>query len=215
MIRLKNLVQSAAIQLYDENQSNWSEPELIFWIEEALGALAALRPDLFTKTETIPLVPGGRQETPAESARIIRVLGTRESESGPMRSVTRFDMRSMNAAHPNWEAASPGKARQYTTRSDADVFWLYPPQPDPAHYAVVEHVAIPQTVDHDAPEYDTFEIDLDPRFQRSLVDYVLYRAYAKDSDVGAQGQRAMTHYQAFYDGSGAAQQQEQQPQRRA
>lgn len=204
-IALKSLIDAVAVQLYDESNTNWSEPELLTWLTEALGALAAVRPDLFTQTEVVPLAAGARQDTPATSVRVARVLGTRETETGATRAVTRFDLRSMGAARPGWESDPAGRARQYALAPDADVFYLYPPQPDPPHFGVVEHIVIDDVPEPADAGYDTHEIDLDQRFRRALVDYVLYRTYSKDADVGGQSERATMHYKAFVDGTGVSQ----------
>lgn len=200
MIRVQELLERAAIQLYDESLTNWSEPELIAWLDEALGALAGIRPDLFMQTSTVQLVPGCRQQTMNGSIRVIRVLATRETESGPPRAVTQFDIRSMSAARPDWQGDPPGRMRQFALVNDADVFYCYPPQPQPAHWADIEHVRMPEIPDPGADGYAGIEIDVDPRFKRTLLDYMLYRAYAKDAE-SASVQQAGAYYQAFEAGA--------------
>lgn len=203
-IPLKGLIEFVSVQLHDEDMVGWAESELVSWLEEALGALAAVRPDLFMQTSVEELVPGARQETPANSVTVARVLGTRETESGAMRAVTPFDLRSMNAAHPQWQSDPPDRARQYTLVADARVFYVYPPQPDPAHFADIEHVVVPEVPAVGDSAYDDYVIGLDERFRRSLADYMFFRAYSKDSDVAGQTERAAAHYQAFIDSTGAA-----------
>jgi|GEM_PF-582353 len=199
-VSVRNIVQRVAVQLYDEGNSNWSEPELAQWLREGVGALATLRPDLFTRTRTIPLEPGAKQSLPASSTRVTRVLGVREGgEDAPMRALTRFDMRSMSASDPDWQETPPSRPRQYTTTADQDVFWLYPSVPEGAdYYADVESVEVPEIpMPKDWPEDDPVNIQMDTRFERALVDYVLYRSLSKDADYAANGQRAAAHQEAF------------------
>lgn len=200
-LKLKDFLELVSIQLYDDANTNWSEPELLSWLEEGIGSLAAFRPDLFTQTQTIPLQSGALQQTPSTAVRVVRVLGTKETSGGPTRGLTRFNIRSMNAARPDWELDPPGRARQFALVADADVFYLYPPQPAQAHHAVVEMVVVPKVPRAADAGFATAELDIDQRFHRALVDYVLYRTYSKDADVAGQGQRALAHYQAFEAGT--------------
>jgi hypothetical protein len=200
-LKLRDFIQLVSIQLYDANNTNWSEPELLSWLEEGIGSLAAVRPDLFTQTLEIQLTPGARQSTPPTAVRIMRVLSTSTTANGTRRGVTRFNLRSMTAARPDWELDPPGRARQFSLVSDADVFYIYPPQPAPAHFAQVEAVVVPQVPRPTDPGYETATLDVDQRFHRALVDYVLYRTYSKDADVAGQSERALMHYRAYEAGT--------------
>lgn len=201
MIPIADLIESVSIQLYDDQNNNWSEPELLAWLEEAVGALASLRPDVFTETVTMPLAAGTRQATPDGFLQVLRVLSTSVTEGGPSRSLTRFDIRSMSAARPTWRNDPPGQARQFALVADLDVFYLYPPQPTPPHFAEIEAVVVPDVPRPDAEGYATAELDIDERFRRVLVDYVLYRTYAKDLAAPGHSQRSGEHYQAFMQGT--------------
>ena len=198
-VSVKDIVRRVSVQLYDEGNANWSEPELAEWFREGLHALAALRPDLFTRTKTVPLQEGAKQELPDDSLRVTRVIGVRDGgENEPVRALTRFDMRSMSAAHPEWQYKK-GKPRQYTTTADQKTYWLYPAPDSGDYYADVEAVVVPEVPDADDWDEEDVDIKLDSRFQRSLVDYILYRALDKDSDHGVNAERAQARYQAFHD----------------
>ena len=200
-VSARNIVQWVAVQLYDEGNNNWSESELAQWLREGVGALAALRPDLFIRTHTIPLEPGAKQSIPASSTRVARVLGVRKGgEDAPMRALTRFDMRSMSASDPEWQETRPSRPRQYTIAADQDVFWLYPSVPeDEVYYADIESIEVPDVpMPKDWPDDDPVNIQMDNRFERALVDYVLFRSLSKDADYAANGQRAAAHQEAFH-----------------
>ena len=44
---------------------------------------------------------------------------------------------------------------------------------------------------------DTTTISVDDVYANSLLDYILYRAYQKDSEFAGNSQRSMMHYQGF------------------
>lgn len=198
MINLSRLVTTVARQLYDEQNTDWSADELVTWVEEALGAIGDLRPDLVTEEREVTLDPGARQEKPSDAARVINVLGTKSEQGDEPSSVSTFDIRVMRATAPGWERATPNPiARQFALSADHTAYWLYPPQPDPAGYGDIEVIPafdLPRSGDSG---YNSHTITLDSRFARALVDYALYRAYSKDMDAAAQGDRANLHLQAF------------------
>jgi len=199
-ISARDLVRRVAVQLVDESHVDWSEPELAAWLQEGVNALAQLRPDLFTRTtETEIEEEVARQSLPDEATRVTRVLTIRRGEDGTPRALTRFDVNSLSAIKPDWYETK-GRPRQFATTADQSRFWLYPVPDRDDYRAEVEVVVIPdipspaQWADED--EDDTFEID--SRFERALVDYMLYRALGKDSD-GSSPERAQARYQAFHD----------------
>ena len=199
-ISARDLVRRVAVQLVDEGNVNWSEPELAAWLQEGVNALAQLRPDLFTRTTEVEVEQGAaKQQLPEKATRVTRVLTVRRGEDGVPQALTRFDPVTLSAISPNWYAVK-GRPRQFATTADQTRFWLYP-IPDRSDYrAEVEAVVVPEIptpaewADEEAD--DTFEVD--SRFERALVDYMLYRALDKDSD-GSSPERAQARYQAFHD----------------
>lgn len=200
-ISVRDIVRRVSVQLYDESNVNWSEPELVEWFREGLNALATLRPDLFTRTKTVPLeAEKAQQALPDDAVRVTRVLGVRDGgEDARLRALTRFDLRSMSAAHPYWQDKK-GKPRQYSTTADQKVFWLYPAPENKDYHADVEAVIVPDVPGTDEwGDDDSVDIELDSRFQRALVDYILYRALDKDADHAANAERAQARYKAFHE----------------
>ena len=49
----------------------------------------------------------------------------------------------------------------------------------------------------DIASYDAIELDAPAIFRNALADYVVYRAYTKDSADPSQAQRATAHYNLF------------------
>jgi len=50
---------------------------------------------------------------------------------------------------------------------------------------------------------DTTIINLDDIYANVILDYLLYRAYSKDADYAANGQRAINHLNSFNSSLGA------------
>lgn len=212
-MRLKTLIEVIARQLYDESFDNWTDKELVRWVEEALETIATVRPDLVGETEEFQLEKGVRQKIPDSAARLVALLGVKDEEGddGIQSDVTLFDVRAMRAAHPKWQLDPPSVfARQYAfAENDRRAFYVYPPQPDPAGYAVAEVVPAFDLPAPDDDKYNGHEVGLDGRYMRALVDYALYRAYSKDIEAAANAERAQLHFRQFFDALGAGQQQQE------
>lgn len=204
MLRLGDLLTGIAAQLYDTDYVDWTEAELVFWLRECLRAMAEIRSDLFTVFREIELSPGAEQAKPEDVTRLTRIFGVREDGDDRFRAVSVFDAGAMGAIEPNWMSAPPGPARQYAFGADRDVFWVYPPQMDPPGVAQAECVVLPEVPEPDSPGFADYLLPIDARYQRALVDYVLYRAYSKDADVAARDGRAAAHHQAFTAALGGA-----------
>ena len=48
----------------------------------------------------------------------------------------------------------------------------------------------------------TVTITLDDIYANAILDYMLYRAYQKDSEYAGNAERSMMHYQSFANGLG-------------
>ena len=100
----------------------------------------------------------------------------------------------LDAQVPNWHiATAAAEAKHYVySLLDPKNFYVYPPQPA-ANQGYVEMVygAAPADATLNGP------ITLDDIYQNVLVDYILYRAYSKDTEYAADQNRAATHQNAY------------------
>lgn len=98
-------------------------------------------------------------------------------------AVTPVRMPDMDASFRNWRAQAPGLAQHYMhDERDPRTFYLYPPAPfyNPSSPVIGEIV---YSAD---PGYDdaTLPIPVDDIYEQALMDFVLARAYAKNTKRG-------------------------------
>jgi hypothetical protein len=83
---------------------------------------------------------------------------------------------------------------------DPKTFWVYPPATTSAQVDIL-YAAYPTDIAEpaDGSTYSavTGNISLQDVFGNSLIDYILYRAYTKDSEYAGNLQRAQAHYASF------------------
>lgn len=167
--------------LLDESNVAWTEAELLLWISTAQKEVVRLQPIANTKKVDVIMVAGTRQTLPADALKPIRFgrnMGTDGLTPGSALRLTTLDI--MDITLPEWhvsDASSEVKMYAYSPL-DRNVFHVYPPQPDTGMgYIEIVYSADPVAI---TAAGDTLVIDND--YEGALVDYVLYRAFSKDSE---------------------------------
>lgn len=201
--------------LQDDTSVRWSANELVDWLNDAQVATQALRPDSTEEMTSIPMVPGSYQDLSQRSAdllnpstKLIKVTRNMAIE-GRRRAVRLVSRQLMDAVKPDWESSPPATdAVNYMTDPNLpNCFWVYPPAPVPsatvpAMMCEVQYSATPTPIQPMLLPDKTWrdivgDLSVKDRFMQPLVDFILYRAYLKDSEYGGNGARAQTHFQMF------------------
>jgi hypothetical protein len=175
--------------------TRWLDAEVLDWINDAQREIVLVKPESKSTIEDLVCVTGTKQTLPSTAVRLLAVI--RNTNGRAIRKVDRFVLDSEN---PNWHLASPSAVAEHFVFDDdaPTTFYLYPPQPA-ADQGSVE-------VNYSASPVDlaalTNTIDLADIYANPILDYLLYRAYSKDTEYAGNEQRAMTHYSAFYNSLG-------------
>ena len=197
-IPAKSIIRRVVETLQDPTSIRWPVPELVRYLNDGQREVKLHRPDTVRQTGDIALVPGSRQTLPANADKLIEIWHNKANK----RAVQMVDRRILDDQTPGWHAL-PASADILHYTYDPRVpteFFVYPPAiggnslvgafsvnptdvVEPAdgalHTAVVGNVAV---------------IDA---LANCLQDYILYRAYTKDSEYAGNGARAQAHYAAF------------------
>lgn len=172
----------------------WTNGELIGWLNEAYIAVATQRPDAHSRIDTVTLKAGAKQALPSDGLRAMEVIS--DSEGGSPRLTTR---RMLSTMRPGWQREKEGGRFEFYVLDEMNpaTFWLYPPAKEGSE-AEVSYVGKP--AQHEGESLDAVgdaPISVSERFTTALLDFVLYRAFAKDAEVAANLSRSQSHYQAF------------------
>jgi len=191
--KVTDIIQRCKSVLFDALQVRWSDAELLDWFNAGQVHLVSIRPDANTKRADHTCTLGTEQTLLAEGLRLIRVV--RDVGGSAIRFM---DMDQLDSQIPDWhDDSSPVTDCEFYTYSDKDPrrFYLYP-APEVGHKVVHIYSAKPALIEIADFGADTTPITLPDTYADPLVDYVLYRAFSKDSDF-ANGARAQAHYQAM------------------
>jgi len=198
----QKIIDDANILLQDIDNVRWSQSELIDWINEGQLKIVNFQPSAHSEYIVMDLVPGTRQTIPSNSFRLLDVLRNQDGiYNTAIRQVARIDL---DTQVPNWHNHKPNTIVQhYMYDSQApDYFYVYPPQPDPEVMYNLSQGSVeallatyPPTITDVEDEIDIHEI-----YVPLLVDYVVFRAYAKDSESSASNELKTQYWAQFSQG---------------
>lgn len=185
--------------LQDTDQDTWTSPQLWGWLLDAELAVVLMRPDASQSTERVALVAGAQQGVGAVTGaqRVLDVLANVGAAGEPGPALRRTARGALDAFDPNWYLAGE------VTQPDEYLFddrmpkqFLVNPPADGAGYVSVVCSIAPAA--YDLNNRDTL-ISVDDSYVPALIEWALYRAWSRDSEMTPNWQRAQAHRQAFFD----------------
>lgn len=188
-----DLLDTVSRELEDPSNDTWGRFELLNFLNDAVRALAALRPEEFVTTGIYQLVAGARQTVPLGVLSLYRpVCNTNSNGTTRGRSIRQVSIEALDAAAPNWRAATPTSVvRECAIPEETSLeYWVSPPSSG-GNYVELYVSKAPEILLNGAP------LPCSPDYYPALIDYVIYRALAKDSEYGAQDGRAENFYKKF------------------
>jgi hypothetical protein len=192
-VPVSDIVARAGNMLLDDAHVRWGVPEIIRWINEAMGAIAHLRPDAFAHTGVMTLVAGTYQSLPNGSMLLLDVTRNIGADGAtPGRAIRTTDRKSLDDANPDWHGLpQSGTIRHFMhDPRTPKAFYVYPPALASTKIEI-KHVVLPAEV---VAETDVLPIGLE--YIGPVVNYVCYRCNLKDSEF-ANAQVGSLFYQAF------------------
>lgn len=193
-ITAQSIVDKAQIALQDVTGVRWPDAELLGWLNDGQREIVVLKPNAFVINTAIKLVAGTKQDLPSNGVQlidIVRNMGV--SGSTPGRSIRLTDQKVIDVQDPNWhQKTADAEARHFMySPLDPKHFYVYPPQPAAnQNYVEIVYGVIPDNATLASV------ISLDDIYQNALLDYILFRAYSKESELADQS-KAATHQQNY------------------
>ena len=194
-ITVSSVVSRVATLLQDSTNIRWPQAELLDYLNDGQREIVLYKPNAFVKNSSVKLITGTKQTIPADGVQLIDVvrnLGTSGTTPGKAVRITMREI--LDAQLPDWHTITgTAEVRHYMySPLDPKTYYVYPPQPA-ANQGYVELIygAAPT----DATLVGT--ITIDDIYQTVLVDYMMYRAYSKDSEYAADANRAQAHQAAY------------------
>jgi len=212
-IKVTDVISRVEAILQDTN-IRWPRVELQKWLNESYLSIVLMRPDANAKCATFTCAAGTKQELTASSGGFpsaLRLLDiTRNVLSSSNKKVVRVVSRSvLDDQRPSWHSETQTTNIQHYTYDNRQPkqFYVYPPATSTAELEVIyadapgSHSLTESQLDPAGSQADV--ILLDDIYLSPITDWILYRAYSKDAEYGANEQRAASSFQTFNAAIGA------------
>lgn len=210
-ITAADVMQRATVILQDDGAVRWPATELLKWLNDGQREIALIKPTAVTDTVEIELDTGSRQELAGSHLSLIRVhrnLANRDADVGGRtggRAIRAIERSVLDNQLPGWSDPSvlPHSATVdhivYDDTNPREFFVV--PGNDGTGVIEATVALIPDDIAEPSNplqiESYTAALAIPEIWRGALTDYVLYRAYSKDSQSPNAGNRAVMHYQQF------------------
>lgn len=199
-ITAQSIVRRVVETLQDNTSVRWPVNELVRYLNDGQREIVLYRPDAMVTNAAVALTAGSKQSLPANGAKLIEVV---RNTAGTKRSVRLVNREILDSQSPGWHNIT-GVTEilhfMYDPR-DPKVFYVYPPAAASGASLDVVYAALPTDVTEpaDGAIYTavTGNISVPDIYGNVIQDYILYRAYSKDSEYAGNAARAQAHYGAF------------------
>lgn len=193
----KTIIDKASVLLGDVAATRWTTAELLGWLNDGQREAAVLAPTVNVKNSAVQLVAGVKQALPSDGILLLDIphnLGSTGTTVGTV--INHVPKEIMLKRIPGWTTTmANGIVKHYVySVSDPLIFYVYPPQPASPKYVECVYSAIPVLI---ANANAGTKITINDTYQNALLDYLLYRAFIKDSDSANQTARGQEHYKMF------------------
>ena len=199
-ISAQSIIRRAVETMQDNTSVRWPVAELVRYLNDGQREVVLYRPDSMVTNATVALVAGAKQAVPTNGSKLIDVI---RNTGGTKRSVRMTVRNILDTQSPNWynlTGVTEVLHYMYDAR-DPKVFYVYPPAASTGASVEIVYSAYPTDITEpaDGALYTavTGNISLPDIYGNVLADYILYRAYTKDSEYAGNAQRAQAHYGAF------------------
>lgn len=180
---VKTLIDRISRDLIDVRNVRWSRGELMDFLNDAIAAIVLRRPDLSRATSKVPAATN----TVALPVDAYQILAVNHINNIAAQYV---DINKLNQLYPDWRTTSGVPVCWTRNELDETTLFLYPSPESRVDVEVVYSRTLKVS-----QESDSFP--LSPMYEGVVGDFVMYRAYNKDSQNPAEGQKAQLHFQAF------------------
>lgn len=182
-ITVGRIVTRAQKTLLDETGVQWSETELIDYVNAAMNAIIGYKPDAYIRDEAVILSAGTKQTLPATGIVLIditRNMGADGTTNGKV--VRQIDRTHLDHTNEDWHTTFGTSVQHFTyDKRNPKTFYIYP-RVSGSWYIQMAYSAHPTAVTAVA---NTFP--LDDLYENPAYFWILAAAYAKNSkreDIG-------------------------------
>jgi len=206
-ISAASVLNSVAVKLFDPDFIRWSVFELYQDLNDGQREIIFFKPDSNMVNEAFTLAAAIKQTLPTGGVFLFDVVDNVTSG----RLISMVDRKLLSAAAPTWHTNTTTETvgiKHYSyNENDPKYFYVYP-KPSEIFDVNILYSKLAEDVTATSTGIDmlisnvTGDLTIADEYKNVLIDYIMYRAFSKDSEYSS-ATRAQMHYQAFMNGLGA------------
>jgi hypothetical protein len=199
-VTVGHLVDMALEVLQDDQTTpeHWTKPNLLNWYNLGTRETVNLAPEANAFFESMKLASGVKQSMPANRIAlidVIRNMGVDGNTAGA--GITKTDVGILTAYDRSWITATPSATIKNWAPQSLTVFYVSPPS-DGTTYVEIKAAAVPTIVSYDAGGvWESALVGVAERYVNAVLNWIVHRAYQKDSDYPGNDQRSRDFYNQF------------------
>lgn len=190
------LIESVAQELQDAEHVRWSVAELAGYINDGQRYALSKMPAATSQQRLLQLTAGVQQQVPADCFGLLELLRNAQGRQRAISQVARADL---DASAPGWASGPLRDAVVHFVQDPRTPmrFDVYPPVREG-----VQVVAIVARNPQSVQPSGAGPVTMREEFTEALRHYMLFRAWSKDAEYGANGALASSHWGAFTEALG-------------
>ena len=199
-ITAQSIIQRCVDALQDPTSIRWPVAELVRYLNDGQREVVLHRPDAMRKSAAVALVAGTRQTIPSDGLKLIDIV---RNTGGTKRAVRQVNREILDAQTPGWHGLTGSTEILHFMfdARDPTAFYVYPPASSSGASVEALYASTPTDVTEpaDGALYTgvTGNISIPYIYGNAIQEYVLFRAYTKDSEYAGNSARAQNHYALF------------------
>lgn len=180
----------------------WTIPELVEYLNDGLIQIGIYRPDAYTSTISLTLVPGAQQILPSGISLLKSIDSNSINSNCVGAPITESDLDITRAFYkkPCLPSGGPETYRvlnfSYDSRNPK-IFYVSPPVPDD-----VIGFQVDATIVQDAPQYTPGDLNsfilVDQKYHNAIIAWMLKRAYQVDTESETSFRMSQANAAEFY-----------------
>lgn len=194
-----DIISNVRTLLFDSGAVRWPDAEIRFWLNDGQRIISALRIDSCTETRVITLAAGVKQTIPTDTWLLLDIIRNVPASGGSIgRGIRLCELETLSAYSPTWPSDTAALTVDnycYDERRPA-IFYVYPPVSSSATVNVEAVLAVTPPTTTGTSSL----LSIGDQYSPMLIDYILWRCFAKDAGLPNGMARAQMFMQSFYQG---------------
>ena len=199
-VKVIDVIDKAEEILQDNSNVRWSQQTLLDYLNDAQREIVLFRPDASTTNASFTLAQTAKQALPSGGLRLLDVYKNLSPNKTP---VTIIERKVLDDQVDDWYSSTGLAVEHYVYNPvDPKNFYVYPHPSGGGHTIEIIYSSSPSEITISNFSSDTHVIGLDDTYANAILDYMLYRAYQKDSEFAGDLQKSSSYYASFQNALG-------------